>query len=94
MNKYEAMFIVKPELSEDDRKTLLTQISDVIVKNSGKVLNADIWSEKRKLTFTIKKHLEGIYYLVSFNLPTEAMTKIKYAFKLNENILRVMILVV
>jgi small subunit ribosomal protein S6 len=94
MNKYEAMFIVKPDLSEEDKKALFGQIQEVIVKNGGQVLQADIWSEKRKLTFTIKKQLEGVYYLVNLNLPTEAMAKIKYAFKLNENILRVMILVV
>jgi small subunit ribosomal protein S6 len=94
MNKYEAMFVVKPDLSEEDKKTLFGQIQEVMVKNGGQVLKADIWSEKRKLTFTIKKQLEGVYYLVNFNLPTEAIPKIKYAFKLNENILRVMILVV
>jgi len=94
MNKYEAMFIVKPDLSEEDKKTLFGQIQETIVKNEGKVLTADIWSEKRKLTFTLKKNQEGVYYLVNFNLPTEAITKIKYTFKLNENILRVMILAV
>ena len=94
MNKYEAMFIVKPDLSEEDKKVLFGQIQEVIVKNGGQVLQADIWSEKRKLTFTIKKQLEGVYYLVNLNLPTEAMAKIKYAFKLNENILWMMILVV
>jgi small subunit ribosomal protein S6 len=92
MIKYEAMFIVKPELSEDEKKTLFGQIADIIVKNNGKVLSADIWSEKRKLWFRMKKYHEGIYYLVNFNLETSAINKIKYAFKLNESILRVMIL--
>ena len=91
MNKYEAMCIVKPDLSEDQRKTLFGQISDIVTKNGGKVISADVWAEKRPLTFTIKKQHEGVYYLVVFNVPADAITKMKYAFNLNESIVRVLI---
>jgi small subunit ribosomal protein S6 len=94
MNKYEAMFIVKPDLSEEEKKSLFAVISEAISKNNGSVTNAAVWSEKRKMTFTLKRQQEGIYYLVNFDLDAgaEALSKIKYAFKLNESILRVMIL--
>ena len=92
MNKYEAMFIIKPDLTEDERKALLAQIGDTVAKNGGSVTNAAVWSEKRRLTFTLKKHQEGVYYLANFTAPAEAIVKLKYAFKLNEQILRVMIL--
>lgn len=93
MNKYEAMFIVKASLTEEARKVLLAQISDVIAKNGGSVTQANIWSEKRKLYFPLKKNNEGVYYLVNFTLPTDAITKIKGAYAINEDILRVLILV-
>jgi len=92
MHKYEAMFIVKPDLSEQDQKTVFVQIQDVVAKNNGQLVNANIWSEKRRLTFPIKKQQEGVYYLAYFNAPADTITKMKYAFKLNENILRVLIL--
>ena len=92
MNKYEAMFIVKPDLSEEERKTLFAGIQETVVKNNGQVTNAAVWGEKRRLTFPIKKQQEGVYYLAYFSAPSEAITKLKYAFKLNELILRVMIL--
>lgn len=92
MNKYEAMFIIKPELSEEDRKVIFTQIQEAIVKNNGQVTNAVIWAEKRKLFFPLKKQQEGVYYLVNFTAPSEAVGKLKYTFKLNELILRVLIL--
>jgi small subunit ribosomal protein S6 len=91
MNKYEALFIIKPELSEEERKALFHQIQEAIVKNNGKVSGADIWSEKRKLYFPIKRHQEGVYYLANFSLPAEAVAKIREAYRINENILRVMI---
>lgn len=92
MVKYEAMFIVKPDLGEAETKNVYTQISDVITKNAGVISNAAVWSEKRKLMFPIKKQQDGIYYLVNFTMPTDAITKMKYAFKLNDSILRVLIL--
>ena len=91
MRKYEAMFIIKPDLSEDEKKSLFSQISDTVVKNNGNVLQASIWSEKRKLYFSIKKYMEGIYYLANFNAAPEVITKLRQAYNLNENILRFLI---
>jgi small subunit ribosomal protein S6 len=91
MKKYEAMFIIKPDLSEDEKKALFTQIEDAVVKNNGKVLQANVWSERKKLYFPMKKQHEGIYYLVNFNVPPEAAVKIRQAYKLNEGILRFLI---
>jgi small subunit ribosomal protein S6 len=91
MNKYEVMLIIKPDLSEEEKKNLFNQINEVITKNSGSVSSANIWQEKRKLCFTIKKQQEGTYYLVDFSGPREAVDKLKYAFKLNDNILRALI---
>ncbi|MFA5176701.1 MAG: 30S ribosomal protein S6 [Candidatus Omnitrophota bacterium] len=91
MNKYEAMFIVRPELSEEERKSLFQQIDDVVTKHQGTIAQSGLWAEKRKLFFPIKKHLEGVYYLSSFSLPPLAIKEIRHAYNLNENILRVLI---
>jgi len=91
MNKYEAMIIIKPDLSEDEKKTLLAQINDAITKSEGKVSQANIWSERRKMHFPIKKQHEGVYYLVNFDVAPSAIVQIRHTYTLNENILRVLI---
>jgi small subunit ribosomal protein S6 len=91
MNRYEAMFIVKPELSESEQKALFNQVQDAVTKNNGKVANGSVWSEKRKLCFPINKHTEGVYYLMSLSLPPEAVKEIRHVYQLNENILRVLV---
>jgi small subunit ribosomal protein S6 len=91
MKKYEAMFIIKPDLSEEERKALLAQISDSIAKNNGSILQSSIWQERKKLFFVIKKYREGAYYLVNFTIPPEAIAKIRHSYTLNENILRTLI---
>lgn len=91
MNKYETMFIVKPDLSEEEKKTLFTQISDVVTKHNGVVSSAAIWAEKKKLFFPLKKYREGIYYLVNFDAAPLSIKDIRHAYILNEFILRVLI---
>ena len=90
MNKYEAMLIIKPDLSEDEKKTLFNQIGDAVTKNQGNVSNGAIWMEKKKLYFPIKKYQEGVYYLLNFTLSPLALKEISHTYNLNENILRVL----
>ncbi len=90
MNKYEAMVIVKPDLSDDDKKTLFKQIDEAVIKNGGAITQSGIWAEKRKFYFPINKFMEGIYYLVAFTAPTSAIKEARNIYKLNENILRVL----
>jgi small subunit ribosomal protein S6 len=90
MNKYEAMVIIKPDLSDEDKKALFKQIDDAIIKNSGQISQSGVWAEKRKLYFPIKKFMEGIYYLAAFTAPSAAIKEVRNTYKLNENILRVL----
>jgi small subunit ribosomal protein S6 len=91
MNKYEAMFIVKPDLSEEERKILFQQVADAVTKNHGSVTNAAVWQERKKMFFPLKRHHEGLYYLMNFSAASAAVKDISHAYKLNENILRVLI---
>lgn len=90
MKKYEAMIIVRPDLSEEDKKNLFEQIGETVTKNNGNVSDGSVWSERRKLFFPIKKQHEGIYYLLNFTAQPQSITKINHVYELNENILRVL----
>ena len=60
MNKYEAMFIIKPDLPEEERKSLFTQIGDAVVKSKGEVSGASVWAERKKLYFPLRRYHEGL----------------------------------
>lgn len=91
MNKYEAMFIIKPDLPEEGKKALFAQISEAVSKNQGSIASASVWAERRKLYFPLKKYQEGLYYLVNFSVLPLAIKEIKHTYSLNENILRALI---
>ena len=91
MNKYEALFIIKPDLPEDERKNLFNQINESVSKNQGNISQGAVWAERKKLFCPIKKNKEGLYYLLSFSVMPSAIKEINHAYTLNENILRVLI---
>lgn len=91
MRKYEAMFILKPDLKEDEINVMAKHITEPIVKNQGTISISEVWSPKRRLCFPIKKYKDGIYYRVNFSIEPKAIEILKQNYRLNENILRLLI---
>ncbi len=91
MRKYEAIFILKPNLSQEEIDSMAKNLTEPIIKNKGTVSASEVWMNKKKFTFPIKKHHEGIYYRVNFEIATGAIDTLKKNYRLNENILRLLI---
>ena len=91
MNNYEAIFIVKPDLKEEEVKNVFKTIADSIVKNGGNVKKEENWG-KKELVYPVKKFKEGYYYKLDFMAPASAISKLEEAYKMNVDvILRTMI---
>lgn len=91
MNKYEGIFIIKPDLKEEDVKALLGSIEDEVKKNNGRFDEVKSWG-RRRLAYSIKKFDEGLYYQIDFNVIPTALRGMQREFHLNDNILRFMII--
>lgn len=88
MNKYELVIIVDAKLNDAEKERITKSAAELIVKGGGKTINSQIWIEKQKFSFKIKKCTEGTYYLINFESPAGAISKIKQGLTLNEEILR------
>ena len=91
MNTYEAMFLIDSKLDEKAANSIFDQIKEIITKNEGNIISSRIWADKRRLNFPIKKHQDATHYLVNFKLQPHLIDKIRQMYRLNENILRVLI---
>jgi small subunit ribosomal protein S6 len=87
MRKYEGLFILRPNLSEDELGKLSTAVVEVIAKNNGKVDRKEDMGI-RDLAYQIKKEKKGRYLLVYFTAEPNAISAIEKAYKLNESVLR------
>ncbi len=91
MNKYELVVIVDSQKPQDVKETVFKQASEAVSKGGGKVINGQVWFEKQKFTYRIKKSLEGTYYLIKFESLGSLIEKLKKTLHLNEEILRFLI---
>lgn len=90
MNNYEGLFIIKPDLKEEDIKNLYKMIGETVQKNGGNVKKEEIWG-RRLLAYPVNKFKEGYYYKLEFSAPSAAVAKSEAAYKLSGDILRAMI---
>ena len=90
MNNYEGIFIIKPDLKEEDVKTVFKSVSDAVTKNGGNIKKEESWG-KRQLVYPVKKFKEGYYYKLDFLAPADAVLKLEASYKLNQDVLRTMI---
>ena len=91
MEKYELVVIVDANAPQEKKESILKETTDTINKSEGKVLNSQIWIDKHRFSFRIQKCLEGTYYTVNFEALPAAILKIRQYLKLNEEILRSLI---
>jgi len=91
MNNYEGIFIVRPVPDKTEQDKILEEIKGVITKNKGTIEKCESWG-KRRLTYLINKQSEGTYHILEFLLPGDLVSKIEGIFKINDSILRVLII--
>lgn len=89
--RYEALFILKPAGTEQEVSRFAAQLEDPIRKVGGHVEHAQSLG-RRRLAFRILKQNEGHYHLLRFSAPTAQVSELERLFRLNEGIVRFLIL--
>jgi len=66
MNRiYELMFIVRPDMSEEDQEKLISTLETAVSSSGGRVVSMEKMG-KRRLAYTVRKFNDGIYVLLTF----------------------------
>ena len=67
MRIYELIYILKPNLPEEETDALVEQFTKVIEEGGGKIDKVDRWG-KRRLAYKVQHEDEGYYVLVQYSL--------------------------
>ena len=87
MVKYEMGVIVRADLPEDGFTVEMDKVKALIDRFGGTIEKIDEWG-RRRLSYPIKKHSDGIYTFITYTAPTEAPREIESRTRLIENVLR------
>ena len=87
MRYYETLYLIKPDVSEDEYKDVLSKFSQLIEKNKGVIVRTEEWG-KKTLAYTVKKFDKGFYVLLNFCGEPDLVSELSNIFGLDERILK------
>ncbi len=91
MRTYELLSIIKPNIDSEEYDKICSKIEETIVSLDGKVLSTDKMGRK-KLSYDIKDYRDGYFVVHNYQLNPNQAEKFNRQLRLNENILRIMLL--
>ena len=87
MRHYENLVIVKPTLTEEEIKSQLAAIEEVITSNGGEIKICNDMGI-RKLAYPIEKSVRGYFYVIYFTMEPKDIAEIERRYRINEELLR------
>jgi len=89
MRRYETIFILDPDLTEETLKGVLERLENLIPEQGGELLYLDEWGSK-KLAYEIKKKKRGYYFRLDFCGTGSLVDEMERFFKIDDRILKYM----
>ena len=84
---YETMYILRPDIPEEEVDSHLKKYSEMLVEAGTEVLDSQMRG-KRRLAYPIAKHKEGIYVQLSHNGNGQQVALLERAMRLSEDVIR------
>ena len=87
MNKYEIMFIVRPDMEEAEIKNTAEEMKKVLTDGKANMLEEKAMGQ-RELAYEIKKFKTGYYFLYVVEANAETVKEFDRIVRINESLLR------
>ncbi|MGC8820521.1 MAG: 30S ribosomal protein S6 [Fervidobacterium sp.] len=88
MRIYETMFIVKPDVPEEERNKLVENVKKFLEERvKAQVESVDRWG-MRKLAYKIGKYFEGDYAVMYFRCDGQGLNQLENYFKVHPEFMR------
>jgi small subunit ribosomal protein S6 len=85
--KYELVYVVSPDATDDQVTELHTQVEGIVQRMGGTIEKTENWG-RRRLAYEIGRHKEGTYVLEVINGTGEAMKEIDRRLKVYDHVIR------
>ncbi|HEY3298743.1 MAG TPA: 30S ribosomal protein S6 [Armatimonadota bacterium] len=87
VRSYEALYIVHPELSDEQVTAIMEKYKGVVESQGGEVESVNRW-EKRRLAYEVKGQREGIYVLMNYKSDAKASSELDRLQRIGDDVLR------
>jgi small subunit ribosomal protein S6 len=90
LRTYEALYIVRPDVTDDEVQTVAKEVETMVTDNGGAIVRSEIWG-KRRLAYEVQKFSEGCYILVRFTAAPVFVARLENHFRLTDAIIRYLV---
>ncbi len=84
---YESIFIINPNLSDDETNATIKKMQDVVSKQGGEMTKFEDWG-KKKLAYEVKKQKRGHYGFFQFKGTPAAINELERTYKLTDAVIK------
>lgn len=86
---YELGVIFNPEVSEEETRSVLDRIDQIVTTHDGQIVRVNQWG-RRRLAYPIERHRDGLYVFIDMILTPETVSDLERMLKVSEIVLRYM----
>lgn len=86
-NKYEMMYILRPDLAEEQVEETVNKYRDFLNENGADNLEIQV-KGKRRLAYTVGKYLDGIYVQMNYQADGSQIAALERMMRLSEDTIR------
>jgi small subunit ribosomal protein S6 len=87
MRRYETIFILRPNIGEDEINKVVESTTQIILNEKGTILELNKWGMK-KLAYLIKKESLGYYVYCDYAGTPAAVAEIERKFRIDDSVLK------
>ncbi len=87
LRKYEVMYILRPDIVEEDIEKITASFDATVTKGEGKVLSTDKMG-MRKLAYTVRKFNDGLYMLMTVEADGTLIAELERRLRVTEQVIK------
>ena len=84
---YEVMFIVRPDMPEEEQERLITTLESNVTNSGGTVKNLERMG-KRRMAYVVRKFQDGIYILMTLEGPGAMVHELERRLRVTEPVIK------
>lgn len=88
-NNYETLVLLSPELAEENRKDILENLTSIVDREGGKMVETDDWG-MRQLAYPVQKQTRGYYVRLVFEAPGALVAELERNIRITDGIFKFM----
>jgi small subunit ribosomal protein S6 len=87
MRRYELMLVLPPDTADDAVQAVIDRATRSISGRGGQIVKVSPWG-RRRLAYQVGPFREGLYFIVLFDAPADAVAELERGLNITEEVLR------